>query len=85
MARCRGEWSCGQAGGGLIRADFFQDAAVAIDFAAQIHDRPTLILAHTTKGKGVSFMENQSYWHGNAPNTEQAAQALSELGEVTHG
>jgi transketolase len=57
----------------------------ALGLAVQVHDRPTVILAHTTKGRGVSFMENQSYWHGNVPNAEQLKQALDELGEVTHG
>ncbi len=59
--------------------------AEAFALARQVHDRPVLILAHTTKGRGVSFMENQSYWHGNVPNAEQLLQALAELGEVTHG
>lgn len=40
---------------------------------------PRLILCHTVKGKGVSFMENQAGWHGKAPNAEQLAQALKEL------
>ncbi|NLO84706.1 MAG: transketolase [Clostridiales bacterium] len=40
---------------------------------------PKLIRMKTTKGKGVSFMENQAGWHGKAPNAEQRAQALSEL------
>ena len=62
-----------------------RQVAEALDLAAQIHDRPTVIIAHTTKGKGVSFMENQSYWHGNVPNAEQLNQALAELGEVTNG
>ncbi|CAG0929962.1 partial Apulose-4-phosphate transketolase subunit A, partial [Planctomycetaceae bacterium] len=57
----------------------------ALRMAIQIHDRPTVLLAHTTKGKGVSFMENQAYWHGNVPNVEQLDRALAELGEVTHG
>jgi transketolase len=57
----------------------------ALDAAEQIHDRPTLILAHTTKGKGVSFMENDSRWHGVAPNAEQLRQALAELEEGCHG
>ena len=38
-----------------------------------------MILMHTVKGKGVSFMENQAGWHGKAPNAEQYAQAVSEL------
>ena len=41
--------------------------------------KPKCILAHTVKGKGVSFMENQAGWHGKAPNAEQRAQALKEL------
>ena len=41
--------------------------------------KPKCILAHTVKGKGVSFMENQVGWHGKAPNEEQRAQALKEL------
>lgn len=56
----------------------------ALALACEIHDRPTVIIAHTIKGKGVSFMENQAYWHGNVPNAGQLEQALSELGEVTH-
>jgi transketolase len=53
----------------------------ALDTACEIHDRPTVIIARTTKGKGVSYMENKSYWHGVAPNDEQLRQALVELGE----
>jgi len=41
--------------------------------------QPTMIIAETVKGKGVSFMENQAGWHGTAPNREQAAMALAEL------
>jgi len=59
----------------------------AFDLAREIHDKPICIIARTTKGKGVSFMENDSYWHGNVPNADQLKQALAELGvrEVTHG
>jgi transketolase len=38
-----------------------------------------VIVAHTVKGKGVSFMENQVGWHGNAPSKEQTEAALVEL------
>lgn len=41
--------------------------------------KPKAILAHTVKGKGISFMEDQVGWHGKAPNEEQRAQALKEL------
>jgi transketolase len=42
--------------------------------------QPTLVLAKTVKGKGVSFMENEAGWHGKAPNEEEALRALAELG-----
>ena len=48
--------------------------------AEQIKDKPTVIIAETIKGKGVSFMENQAGWHGKAPNDEELAQALKDLG-----
>ena len=52
----------------------------ALDMAAETHSQPTMIIAHTTKGKGVSYMENESLWHGAVPNDEQYDQALAELG-----
>ncbi|MCH4183997.1 MAG: transketolase [Eggerthellaceae bacterium] len=42
-------------------------------------DMPHMVIAHTVKGKGVSFMENQVGWHGKAPNQEQLAVALADL------
>lgn len=45
------------------------------------NDRPSLVLARTIKGKGVSFMEGQLVWHYKSPNAEQLARALRELGE----
>jgi transketolase len=42
--------------------------------------RPSVIIAHTVKGKGVSFMENQLAWHYRSPTPEQLASALAELG-----
>jgi transketolase len=41
--------------------------------------KPSVIIAHTTKGKGVSFMENQLAWHYKSPNADQLAQALAEV------
>ena len=40
---------------------------------------PTAIIAHTLKGKGVSFMENSVEWHGKAPNDEEYAIAMEDL------
>lgn len=51
----------------------------AISEAKETKGRPTIIVAKTVKGKGVSFMENQVGWHGVAPKPEQVAQALAEL------
>lgn len=42
--------------------------------------KPSIIIAHTVKGKGISFMENKAAWHGVAPNNEQLKAALEELG-----
>ncbi|MDQ7864627.1 hypothetical protein RCO48_36615 [Peribacillus frigoritolerans] len=47
--------------------------------AKRTKGRPTAILAHTVKGKGVSFMEDTHDWHGMAPNDEQLEIALKEL------
>lgn len=51
----------------------------AFDWAIGIKDRPAVIIAHTIKGKGISFMENQVDWHGKTPSTDQATNALKEL------
>jgi transketolase len=40
---------------------------------------PTAIIAHTVKGKGVSYMENSVGWHGKAPNDEEYAVAMEDL------
>ncbi|ODA41120.1 transketolase [Desulfosporosinus sp. BG] len=49
--------------------------------AKQVKGKPSIIIAKTVKGKGVSFMENVAGWHGNAPSIEQGEQALKELRE----
>ncbi len=51
----------------------------AFEEAATIKGKPTAIIAHTTKGKGVSFMENNLEFHGRAPTAEEAEKALKEL------
>lgn len=48
--------------------------------AKEVTDRPSALICKTIIGKGISFMEDQSGWHGVAPNDEQAAAALAELG-----
>ena len=57
----------------------FEQILSALDSARSFKGKPTVILAATVKGKGVSFMENQAGWHGKAPNAEQFAQAKAEL------
>lgn len=57
--------------------------ASALDEARGIKGKPSVIIAKTIKGKGVSFMEDQASWHGTAPKPDQLEQALGELrGEV---
>lgn len=53
----------------------------ALDRADEVHARPSMIIARTTKGKGVSFMEYDNRWHGMPPNETQYKQALQELKE----
>lgn len=57
----------------------FDSIAAALAAARAASGRPTVVLARTVKGKGVSFMENDAGWHGKAPNAEQYQQARSEL------
>jgi len=57
----------------------FEQLEAAFAQARRVKGRPFAIVMKTTKGKGVSFMENQAGWHGKAPNDEQAETALSEL------
>lgn len=56
-----------------------EEIIAALDEAKSVKGMPTFIVAHTVKGKGVSYMENACGWHGTAPNAEQLAQALEEL------
>jgi transketolase len=62
-----------------INGHSFTEIAAAVETAKRVEDKPVMIIADTVKGKGVSFMENQVGWHGNAPSQEQAEKALAEL------
>ena len=53
--------------------------AAAFAEARDVKGQPVVIIAHTVKGKGVSFMENQVGWHGKAPNDEEYAIAMADL------
>ena len=68
-------------GWNVIIADAHDVEAIdnAIETAKTVKGKPTVVICNSTKGKGVSFMENQAGWHGNAPNDEQFAQAIEEL------
>ncbi len=57
----------------------FDSLISALDAAKTVSGKPSVILMSTTKGKGVSFMENNAGWHGKAPNAEQYEQAKAEL------
>ncbi len=63
----------------VIDGHNYQQIMDAIASAKETKGKPSLIMAKTVKGKGVSFMENEAGWHGSAPNKEQYEQAISEL------
>ncbi|MDP8234220.1 MAG: transketolase [Candidatus Saelkia tenebricola] len=59
----------------------FNSLIKALDWAYEVKDYPAMIIAHTVKGKGVSFMENDNKWHGVAPVKDELEKAFKELGE----
>ena len=65
----------------VIEADghSFKQLINAFEKAKLVEEKPTVIIAHTVKGKGVSFMENNPDWHGKAPTEEELNRALREL------
>jgi len=65
-----------------IDAHDFDQIRAAFKEARETKGQPTVIIAHSTKGKGVSFMENSCDWHGKAPNDEQYAVAMADLEKV---
>lgn len=65
-----------------IDAHDFDQIRNALKEAKETKGMPTAIIMHSTKGKGVSFMENQAGWHGKAPNDEQYAQAMEDLERI---
>lgn len=68
-------------GWNVIEVDGHDHAALttAFDTAVEYHAGPSVIVANTVKGKGVSFMENDFNWHATAPNDQQLADAVAEL------
>ena len=65
-----------------IDAHDFDAIRAAFKEARETKGQPTAIIAHSIKGKGVSFMENQVAWHGVAPNDEEYAQAMEDLEKI---
>jgi len=63
----------------VIDGHDFEQILSALESAKNCKGKPTVIVAKTVKGKGVSFMENQAGWHGSAPNKEQRDQAVAEI------
>ena len=59
-----------------------EDIVRGLDFLVNTNDNPAILIAHTIKGKGVSYMEDNPAFHGAAPNDEQFQIAMEELGEV---
>jgi len=63
-----------------INGHKIEEILKALNEANQTKDRPTIIVAHTIKGKGISFMENVPIWHYRLPNTDEMEIACRELG-----
>lgn len=60
----------------------FKEMEEAFKIARETKGQPTAVIAKTSKGKGVSFMENQAGWHGVTPSEEQRTQAIEELKKI---
>lgn len=69
----------------IADAHDFDSLEAAFTEADSVTDKPVVIVQKSTKGKGVSFMENQVSWHGAAPNKEQYEQAMAELNAQLKG
>ncbi len=59
-----------------------EEIVKGLDFLVNTNDNPAILIAHTIKGKGVSYMEDNPAFHGAAPNDDQFRVAMEELGEV---
>ncbi len=59
-----------------------EEVVKGLDFLVNTNDNPAILIAHTIKGKGVSYMEDNPAFHGAAPNDDQFRVAMEELGEV---
>ena len=64
-----------------INGHSHQELAEGIEWARSPKNEPSVLIADTIKGKGVSFMENNNHFHGVAPTKDETARALKELGE----
>ena len=65
-----------------VNAPYFDELRAAFKEARETKGMPTAIIAHSLKGKGVSFMEGNVDWHGKAPNDEEFAVAMADLEKV---
>jgi transketolase len=65
-----------------VDAHDFDALRAAFKEARETKGKPTAIIAHSLKGKGVSFMEGQVSWHGVAPNDEEYAKAMDDLNKI---
>ena len=63
----------------------FDALRAAFKEARETKGQPTAIIAHSLKGKGISFMEGQVGWHGKAPNDDEFAKAMADLDKIEEG
>ena len=62
-----------------INGHDFEEIEAALNHAKTVKGKPSAIVMHTVKGKGVSFMENEAGWHGKGPNDAECETAMNEL------
>jgi transketolase len=65
----------------VIEVNGHDHAQLLAAYQSESGSRPTMIIAHTVKGKGVSFMEDRVEWHHKVPTEDQVSQALAELSQ----
>lgn len=65
-----------------VNGNDFDELEAAFAAARKVKGKPSVLVAKTTKGKGVCFMEGQASWHGKAPNDEQHDEAVQEIGKA---
>ena len=66
-----------------INGHDFNEMKIAFETCKSVENKPSIIIAHTIKGKGISFMEDDNNWHYRIPNQEELNLAIKELENIS--